>query len=653
MAKLRQEDIDRILKLVQEPFADFKEFRETWRDLVHRNIEPEMHVRLGADVAHYTTPDLEEAEHDFADVLTMNPTRFDAALREQGAHAQEAANDAKLVAAHTWAFVENRGRWIDRANAIGQSRYGVNVLRMMHTPIEEPEGKDREEYMRQRPWPFYFEQASVLGSAWQMKRQGWNVFVYEYEVPVVAARDEYEIQGKVLNRGKSSKMYEDDRKYRPAIDKATNKMCWVGDDDEVDQSLWSRTLKGIVIEYQDQDNLCPICPDKHPLWTGIETLRADGQPVKEGEIIQEYVLPYKHAGSFRVVPGRVVEQETDPHRKYRPLEYRLLVEATIINWCDSMLQTLANRDSSDSRLYASLAKLSDAVANRIPDEFWSTMKIRLPDPDSNEIPVVPAELLAWPAQASELLMEYRNAAAERFERAKPNRFLVGENYQEAESGTGSANLQSTQQARLPFGWLLAQSDDFMLKAKEDQFHAIRYWDCICEDKSEETKFFVSLIGEEPLRSGSAEAGQEVYVSASKLEYSFDLVLRTESETLQEQQAKQQMAMLKHDKGWIDDEQTVEALGFYDSEAQLRRIRKYQLRQALAPEILEAQKAVLKVLFYELAGIDPMLVQGLQGMTPMQAAQPGATGPNVQPPQPTVTLPPLQGPSGGGPVQMGV
>ena len=658
MANLRREDIDRILKQCQTPFAEFKEYRENWRDLVHRSIEPDMDVRLGSDVAHYTSPDLEEAEHDFADILTMNPTRFDVAMREQGEHAKQAGNDAKLLAAHTWAFVENRGRWIDRANAIGQARYGVNILRMLHNAIEEPEiegVKDREEAMKQMPWPWYFEQASVLGSSWLSKRQGYKTFAYEYEVPVLSARDDYEIKGAMLNKGKTSKPYDDDRFYRPAVDKLGH-MVWLGADDAPDESVWNNVLKGIVIEYQNEDKPCPICADHHPLWCGIELLRADGEPIEDGEIIQEYVLPYKHSGTFRVVPGRVVEQETDPHRKYRPLEYRLLVEATIINWCDSMLQTLVNRDSSDSRVYASLAKLSDEVAHRIPDEFWAKMSIPLPDAGSGELPIVPAELLAWPSQMSETLIEYRDRAVERFEKAKPNRFLTGQNFAEAESGTGSANLQSTQQARLPFGWLLAQSDDFMLKAKEDQFHAVRYWDYLAESKEEEMKFYVSLTGQEEVRKGSAESGQQVYVSATKLDYSFDLVLRTESETLQEQIQKQTQALLLHDKGWLDPEQTVERLGYPDTEDQLRRLAKYRLQKQMAPLKLELQTSALKAILWAVADIDPALMQPppqppMMGPAGMSAPM-GNPGPQMQQPNPTITLPAVQGVSGGGPVGMG-
>lgn len=646
MPKLKRKDIDRLLKQCQTPFADFREFRENWRDLVHRDIQPEMDVRLGADVAHYASPDLEEAEHDFADILTMNPTRFDVAMRETGEHAKEAGNDAKLLAAHTWAFVENRGRWIDRANAVGQARYGVNVLRMLHSPIEEPdtEGmKDRDEAMRQQPWPFCFEQSSVLGSSWQMKGQGWKVFAYEYEVPVLSAREEYEVSGKDLN--KHSTGYDDDRLYRPAVDKATGKLCWLGNDEAVDESVWDRKLKGIIIEYQDTESPCPICPDKHPLWAGVELLRADGQDIKDGEIIQEYTLPYKHAGSFRVVPGRVVEQETDPNRHYRPLEYRLLVEATIINWCDSMLQTLANRDSSDSRVYVSLSSMSDGVAGRLPDEFFSKMTVPLPDAGSNEVPVISGDLLAWPTNMSEMLIQYRSMAYERFERAKPNRFLVGENFQEAESGTGSANLQSTQQARLPFGWLLAQSDDFMLKAKEDQFHAIRYWDYLAEDKAEEMKYYVALIGDEPVMKGKAEPGRDIFVSASKLEYKFQLVLRTESETLQEQIQKQTQALLLHDKGWLDPEQTVERLGFYDSEDQLRKLAKYRLQKQMAPLKLELQTAALKAILWAVADIDPAMLQAQAQPAPTV----GPAQPTMQQAQPTIQLPAIQGPQGGGPL----
>ena len=634
--------LERWQKQAETVFATFKERRQFADELVHRDFAPRIDVRMGDRIADYRTPDLEASEQDFADILTMNPTRFAGVQSEQGQATEDAMTDAVLVAAHTWALIEDRGSWIDRSNAIGQTRYGLNVMRMLHHPIEEPDAKGkeaREEAMRKRPWPFYFEDTVVRACSWKERARRVQVFICETDIPVLQAMDDYAVEGSVLNKGKEIKKYEDGKKYQPYV-MADNKLGWVGDGEVVDESLWEKTLKSTVIEYQDPERPCPICPDKHPLWTGVEIVRTASAKFKEGEIVQEYLLPYKHAGSFRVVPGRTTN-DRDPHMRYRPLAIQMQVEAQIMNWALTMLQTLANRDASGSRVYGKLSEVPEDVRNRLPDEFWDKWSVPLPDTSANEIALLPP-LEVWPSNLAPVLWDVYQDANRRFEAAKPNRFLLGENFQEAQQGTGSSNLQATQQAALPFNWLLAQSTNFLLEAKEDQFHAIRYWDHGAS-VDEEMHFYASLTGEEAdyLKSGQAEAGKQVYVCASKLERGFRLSLVTQSETLQEQQDHHQEAMLLHDKGWLDAEQTVERLGFYDTDAQLRKLAKYRLQREMAPVKLQLQTAVLKTILAAVADIDPALLGVAQ---PQMAAT--DSGPDMTPPQPSVRLGPLDGPQSG-------
>lgn len=643
MAKPTRETVDQWLRQCQSRFDNFKTKREFYDDIVHRDFEPVLDPKLGIEVADYKTPDLEEAEHDFMDIMTMNPTRFSGNLRSKGDKADKAMRDAVLVASHTWAFIENRGRWIDRSNAGGQSRYGVNVVRMLSCEVKEPEYADldeRDEKLREMPWPFYFEDVPVLACSWLDKQQKAEIFAYEVDVPLFQAQREYLVSGEALNKGKAEKKYDAKKRYYPYLE--AGKLGWLGEGEVVDSGQGeAERIRCTIIEYRDHNNPCPVCPDKHPLWSGIEVVRAPNAKAEEGEVVQEYTLPYKHAGSFRIVQGRVMK-ETDPHFKYRPLEFRLLVEATVMNWALTTLQTLANRDSADTRVYQSLAKVPDAAVERIPEEEWKNVLAGIQkSEDPNTIITTLGTIEAWPNQLAPILWEVYRDAADRFERAKPNRFLVGENFDEAAQGTGTANLQSTQQASLPFNWLLAQSDRFILEAKEDQFHAIRYWDYEADEKSE-MRYYVSLNGEEPTSHVTAEAGGQVYISASKLAYGFDLMLLTENETLQEQQQKQQMAYEQHDRGWLDAEQVVERLGFHDVDAQMRRLRKYYLRQKAEPMKVQMQLSVLQALTMALADIDP----GLAQMVPQQ---PPAQQPPMQPQQPaqpSVRLPPVEGVQGG-------
>lgn len=650
MPKPDRATLERWLIQAQSRFQEFKTKRETWQDLVHRDLDPHLDPKLGIEVAKYKTPDLEEAEHAFMDIMTMNPTRFSANMRQQGDHAEDAMKDAVLVASHTWAFIENRGRWIDRSNAGGQARYGVNIMRMLHHPIEEPDASsydDREEAMREMPWPFYFEDVPLLGCSWVDRQQKAEIFAYEVEIPVYQAQGDYRIDGSTLNQGKETKAYEDGKKYSPYV-AGDGKLGWLGEGQPLGDGMTSEDnrITCTIIEYRDYDNLCPICPDKHPLWSGIELVRVPKAKMQDAEVVREYTLPYKHSGSFRIVQGRR-SKDADPHHRYRPLMFRLIVEATVMNWALSTLQTLANRDSSDTRVYQSLANVPDEALKRLADEDWRDLLsgIQRSD-DPGTVMTVLGTIEAWPNQLAPILWDIYQDAAQRFEKAKPSRFLQGENYDEAAQGTGTANLQATQQAALPFNWLLSQSDLFILEAKEDQFHAIRYWDYEAGDK-EEMHYYVSLNGEEPSKKVTAEAGKQVYVCASKLEYAFDLMLLTENETLQEQQQKQQMAYEQYDRGFLDDEQLIERLGFHDTDAQLRKLRKHYLRRNAEPMKVKLQMAVLSTLTAALADIDPSLAQMVPEQQPAAPTGPGA-GQGMGAPQPpaTVRLPALEGVSGG-------
>ncbi|MGD9827123.1 MAG: hypothetical protein AB7E70_20205 [Hyphomicrobiaceae bacterium] len=641
---ISREQIQSWLSEVNEQFTEFRHYRKLWNQMVHRELAPVLDKRLGRNVATYKTPDLEEVEQLVADILTRSPSRFVGNLRQEGTKAEQAMKEGVLHAAHTWGLIEDPAMWIDRDIGIGQARHGVKVMRMLHNPIETPEVGDEDdlEDAMEQPWPWYFEDVDVEAIGWLMKNRRPEVCVYEYEAPMlVRGGDDYKVSGKTLAKHRPAGGYSSSATYVPSIDQA-GKLVWVGDASARDESTWSKKLRGVVIEYLSKDKTCPVCDDAHPLWCGVEILCGPNDKFEDGEIIREYTLPYRHAPSFRIVPGRENVSERNPHWRYRPLLYTLLVEAAVINWCLSVLLTLANRDSADNRLYATLAGMPADVADRVPAEFWDEMKIDLPDPERNEVPVLPVQLEAWPAKLAEILFQVYQDAVRRFEAAKPNRFLTGDNTQEAAQGTMTANLQATQQSALPFRWLLTQKDVFIREAKADQWHAVRYWEYE-KGGAGETKFRVNLSGEEQVQ-GDPKAGTSVYLSASKAEYQYDLVIITDSDTLQEQAEKRRQAFEAYHEGFYDDEQVIEALGFYNTDAQKRRLRKYQLKRAAAPRFEASKLDLLTKLAAVVGGVDQsLLMQGRPQMPSMGGRQmPGGGGGAGGPPQ----LPAVEGAGGG-------
>ncbi len=653
-----QQRIERYRLQAQNSFTAFKERRLFWDTLVHRKEKPVLDPKV-TNIGYYQTPDLRDEENTIIDVLTMNPTKFDANVLQEGTEAEQAVRDIVLWCARTAAMINN-GRWVDIANAGGIARHGVKIMRLRHESITEPDdlptglpkSKDaRDEAFRKRGNVFSVDDADTLSSSWVERARKTNVFVYQTEIPLADAYEEFRTKNGTDNSGNA--IYR-----RPALNPA-KELVWIGDDQLPEGVNWQSTLiKHVVVEYLDPDQTCPVCPDHHMLWSGGEYLCGTGQKAGDPETeVLTYTLPYRYQPSFRICGGRVNWLDKDPDERYQPMAYKLLVEASVINWCETMLLTLSNRDSSDDRVYATLAHISQEAVNRIPESVFENMAVPLPDPDRGEIPLVPSELIKWPTEMSATLTDVLTAARARFDAARVNRFLTGSAFKETAEGTGTMGLQQAQAAALPFNRPLAEMDLWWWELLQDMLHAIRLWDYDAAEGTEQ-KYYVTTTGQEQLRKGHADAGQAVWVSASKLEHDFDLVVKTENTTKQEEQATLQRAAFLYDRGDIDYPQYLEMIGYADVEHQQALLDKAKLRRRNEPMIARAQDYALAIIYSELSGIPQEILMGatqlpaVPGAPPTNENQPTG-GPALRRPfqdvpgrQPTIQLPALNGVSGG-------
>jgi len=613
-------------------FSQYMDARRSWRQLLHRELQANVDPKLRDIAAYYETPDIEEELFKLTGILQMNPTEFDYVLLGDGTRLEERAQDTALWVARGHLDI-NKGRKVDRQIGEGQGMDGCKVQRLMYRPPTELDG--REEYGETDGMLWYTDDVDTLSVRWLPRGEGFEYIIWDAEVPIASANEDYRVSGKQLGGGYNSKLY-----YRPLLDDS-NKLVWVGDDVSPDDSQYgtSKLVRRVICEYLDKTNKCPVCPEGHPLWAGVEyLLNAAGEFKTDGIEVNRYTLPYRHAPTLRVIAGRR-SSDRNPHFRYRPALYPLFVEATIINWLNTVLMTLANRDSSQEQVYATLKSLPEAAVGRMPEVYWDTMSVPLPRPGAKEAPIVPGELLAWPTKLVDAFLTLREDALRRFEAAKINRFIMGEAFQEAREGTGSANLSQLQQARLPFNPLLMETDQFWLELYEDILHAIRYWDHE-EPKDTQRQYPVIAGGEEPLARHRAEPGTTVNLTAAMLG-GFRLKLKTENETLQEQIQREQHAWWKFERGFIDDSQLVKEWGYADAEAQLRRINDYRLYVRSKHLKEAAQLYVIQTLFSSQADLDPAL---FAPAPPSDGAEAPPQGGGVG--QPSVRLPALNGPAGG-------
>lgn len=624
----------------QNAFHAAHDSREFWDSLVRRDEKPVLDPKV-TDIGYYMTPDLEDNEHIVIDVLSKNPTRYDGTPLKEGTTAEKIVREIVLWTARH-ANLMNVGNWVDAANAAGIARHGYKVMRLTHKPITEPEVDDedvsdeeerREAAMKARGNVWCIEDADNLSAAWLERGLNRNVIVYETDKPVIEAYEDIKIQ-KPDAEGKSKYM-------RPSLQ--DDRLTWVGDDTQPDKSVWDKTLRHVVVEYKDPDQMCPICKgaDAHPLWAGVEYLYPANTNKEDAEEVQTYTLPFRYQPSFRVTGGRVNWLEKDPDTRYRPMLHKLLVEASVINWCETMLMTLANRDSADSRVYGSLAKLSDAVAGHVPQWVWDKMAVPLPDAAANEIPLVPMEILSWPTNMAEMFKEMAEAARLRFDAAKINPFVAGTAFDQTEKGTATMGILQTEQANQPFDRPLVEMDRFWWELWQDVYHAIRLWDYE-EDEGTEQKFYERTTGDEQLRKGHADPGQDVYLSASKLKTPFDLVLKTERKTRAEEDADLQRATFLYDRGDITEDDYYEMIGIYDVEGHKSKLDIDELRRLAAPMKRNARQYALATVMSELMML-PIEVL-MNGMPVGQTMVPGVSGPQGNMGgQPTVQLPAIDQP----------
>jgi len=637
---LKDYQLDSWLTEVNNLWSTARHERQKYDQLVHRHYAPQLNPKLGAELDDYQTADLEDCEHDVIDILTMNPTRFGSSPVELSGDAQHDAKDAVLWAARTW-DIENQGRWIDRAIAAGQARYGFKWMRMLCHDQPEPETTDlkqRKAELEKRTHPWYFESVADLACGTIMRSNQVQAIVYDYKVPYLAAREDYAVDGTQIDKDAGTTYY-------PTIAN-DGKLGWLSEDVTVDtSSQLSREVRVTICEYRDWDNLCPICPDHHPLWSGMEVIRNSTTANPSGGLkVHEYTLPYRHAPTLRLIAGRTNALDAaDPHFYFRPLNFKLFVAATVMNWAKATLHTLANRDSSTERVYLDASSIPTEAIPRLPDEFWQSPVMQVPETNSGEITISKGKLYQWPVNASQLLIKVYDEAKLEFEQAKPNKWLRGENFTEAAQGTGTANVIGAEQAHLPFDWPLSQTDDFILKCKEDQWHAIRLRD-YQSPKDAETPYYATLTGNEHTMRGGAKSNQRVYVTASKLSHDFGLYLETSKETPQGKEKKRQAAIQGKQAGVFDSFQVLRLWDFDDVEGQMELLEEERKRELLQPKQDQVFQATIDMVLAEMWDIDPSLLTPMPVVSPPSPVSP--VGRPRQSPTPNVNPPPVSQPTGG-------
>ena len=565
-------DLQVQLKNAKRPFTVFRENRETWRDLRHRDLEIELpdEVVKGDDYFQFRTPELEKAMFDWIDIGRTNPTTFDVITIDQSADAKEAGRSILMWSAHGWEL-ENEGRWWDAAVLEGQVADGVKVMRLCYRPQKVLMGDAKTKRKRQRH-PFYWQDCDLQGMCWlgdESQEGGPSFAAYESKIPFLEAVGKYK---------------KEDKKFGVS----GGKCGWYGQDVALDSDHLMQTVKVTTIDAIDHEGeMCGVEGCDHMQRKIYVHVSGKDDDIDEDSLFECYDSPFPGC-SFFVIPGRS-SRDRDMDARFRPMILPMYVEAEATNYLTTLLYAQIREDYGPSGYYVDYSRADPRL---IPED--GGMSFEFHGAAEGEIQGFPGEIRRMPRTLSPHLPTEIAAHNARMQDFMPNRFLTGNAYSEASNATGTAFLAQQQQASLPANGLLSQSDAVILKSRMYEYHAIRVWGEA--DGGYPTEWYAVMTGNNRniMVKGKQAKHSEVFTVTAKMfeETDFDLRTVTKSETLAEQTARYQLARQKMIDGAITPDQFLRESGADDIEGQKHALRGAETYGLMVPEVQSWKKAAM-------------------------------------------------------------
>lgn len=590
-------------------FRDFRDRRVVWDLLAKRRnpitLQPELHrYAEGIDIQ---SPDLEWALTQHVNILMLNGTKIDCVSLDSSDKATADVDDVRIFLGCQWRR-QNENRVLDKAFGRSIVKYGVAVARLFW--LEDNDSDDEEDEEAEKAL-FRIEHVNPLECSWH-PLQNPEIFIQKSVVKWIEARD---------LRGADDQFLSLDQ---------WNNLTYMGErEPEATWNSFASRVQNIVIitrAYLDKEtNKWMLGEYAYPGNSSGEILTS-AQPLT----LSECECPLNRCPYF-VIPGAGEDQfEQDPHLRYRPMMYRLYVYVQEYNFWRTVLSAMARKYSGDNVLYLNLSTIKPEAAaileNVFPTEGSGAnrkLTFTLPDPGSGELTVSPAAIERWPAEIEQHALAMFEECKKLIQDAMPNRFMTGEAFGEVRDGTGTAVINMTEAARIPYSAELTMIDGGIKSLLQAMV------DCLVEygeDSPEyaKQKYYVVSTGAEPV-SRSVSAATTVWVDYKKLCRPFNITVVTENLTQAEESQKALMALQDFGQGIIDDLQLYEARGFEDPVKQQERLQKYKFRKMQEPHTDQIILQSLNVLFSSFAEINTAQLQGLPLASPPSPQQPQQQG----------------------------
>jgi hypothetical protein len=559
---------------LKDIWRDFHDYRANkWDPVIRRQAPQTETIPLYAqyvDGVDVQSPDLEKALTDWLIAQLLELTKVDAFSLDNHVKAKEDVEDIRIVLAGSWGQ-QNDKKKISRHMLASANRYGLGVAFKPWNMPEEPdlegvEGKDAES-KRDKYWDDYYadEDNCPFGFVPISPLEIMCLPVTDPEIVIQESKIKY-VHAKELRR------QQDLGGGKLTLDRL-KKVAFVGDNEPIEEYQTTGSDTGPEVYVLKRAYL-----DKASgRWKWDCWVRVDGQDVGESEQLEGGDVPYDRCPYFFVASGNEQATESDPHLRFRPKIYSLLVDTVEWNALVTQLdQAIAFRlahpfyvrldgmDGPAIMAAADMAMVEGQGAER-------RLVIKLPEAGGDELMTAP-RLEAMPVTDITVLIERLKMIKQDMAFHAPNRFLTG-SAELAPEVPGSTFLNQAQAAQTTVHGDLENFDAFVEDWLQAECQAWVYWD---EDTEVAKPRKYRVHGDEPVSKNPMEAGDEVYIDVHKLKRPFVLAVHTSNMTQQERALEDQSADLAYLNKAITKSQWLKRRGADDPEKQADDLWKDQM-----------------------------------------------------------------------------
>ncbi len=624
----------------------WKKFRQVrkdnWDPLIRRqspqtlNPEAAQFLQATNTIVDIQSPDLEQDLHDRKAIMMKNGARIDAISLDPGTVARGVVEEIRMYSAGSWLAQDDGGEI--RGHIYEQmARWGVALLEKTYDEPQEPsddvlpQGSPkaalaaRDKYHREtKHQAFGWRPSSPMQMVWWPLRKP-NIFIGEETIHYEDARDLTNDEGKPFRIDRNSHVY--------FFDEGTPS-------DEVTEDQWGDKSVNVITR---------AMPNKKTgRWQITRWVRNANAPVEESTLLETVECPFKRAPFFVAPGGDELVTENDPHLRYRPMLYSLIVDVQELNALVTLLVMTAvwhiqnpfyvRYDRLDQNQIAAVEGMAQAGFGVIEGAGAErAFLFRMPDAGSGELGAYPA-LEAMPnANLPEAFVARIQQVQTNIERHKSNRYLTGDATDVTTQQPSTTTLNQAEAASTPFGPYLNNCATLIKDWLVAEHEAIAYWGAGMKGKAE-MPFPMRIRGDEPVISDSREAGDEVVLTATKVtENPYVLTVIIRGETQAERAMNEQLADIAYEKGADTKQQWLRKRGYDDPQKQEELLWEDAIDRAAEERYMQVFMDDVNTLFTALSGLSPSLMQtvgadpAMGGGAPSAPSQQSPTGSQTERP----------------------